>query len=60
MIYKQKYLKIDGTLKGITTLGQSEPGSNGNEWIIFWKFGLSHISIHSKKIFLSRVSRQNL
>ena len=25
---------INGTLIGITTLGQSGPGSNGNEWVL--------------------------
>ena len=26
---------IDGTLKGTTTLGQSGPGSNGNEDVLY-------------------------
>ena len=54
---------IDGTLTGITTLGQSGPGSNGNEgvlkaWIVKWEQS-NHIDLIKDSIWNFQKTNNN-
>ena len=49
MIFKQIYLIYRENPKGMTSMGQSEPGNNGNKEVPF-KFGAWSIAIMDAKI----------